>query len=152
MFAQLAQLPEQHFVARDFADAVLRRFGGRNGPGERDLLPRFERRAARVGELGRAGDAEILDAQALMAVDPAIVDEAVRLVRRGMAPVDAVLEAAEAAAQMLDALPDPLLAARAGDVRDVAVRVTRILSGATLDFRETAMNMTCGGADYTRAP
>jgi hypothetical protein len=26
------------------------------------------------------------------------------------------------------------------------------LSGATLDFRETAMNMTCGGADYTRAP
>jgi hypothetical protein len=26
------------------------------------------------------------------------------------------------------------------------------LNGATLDFRETAMSMTCGGADYTRAP
>jgi phosphoenolpyruvate-protein phosphotransferase len=94
----------------------------------------LEALAARVGELGRAGDAEILDAQALMAVDPAIVDEAVRLVRHGMAPVEAVLEAAEAAAQMLDALPDPFLAARAGDVRDVAVRITRILSGASLDL------------------
>jgi phosphoenolpyruvate-protein phosphotransferase len=94
----------------------------------------LEALATRVGELGRPGDAEILDAQALMAVDPAIVDEAVRLVRGGMAPVDAVLEAAEAAAQMLDALPDPLLAARAADVRDVAVRITRMLSGASLDL------------------
>ena len=47
LFAQLAQLLEQHLVAGNFADAMLGRLGGRNGPGERDFLPGFERRAAR---------------------------------------------------------------------------------------------------------
>ncbi len=88
----------------------------------------------RLRELGRAGDAEILEAQALMAVDPAILDEAVRRVKRGAPPVEAVLEAAESSARVLEALPDALLAARAGDVRDVAVRIVRALSGATLEM------------------
>jgi len=90
--------------------------------------------AARLRGLGRGGDAEILEAQALMAIDPAIVDEAVRLARGGMPPVEAVLEAAESSARILGTLPDALLAARAGDVRDVAVRVTRTLSGAQLEL------------------
>ena len=89
--------------------------------------------AARLCELDRPGEAEILEAQALMAVDPAIVDEAVRLVRGGMGPVEAVLAAAEASAEVLAALDDALLAARAGDVRDVAVRVARAVSGASVE-------------------
>jgi phosphoenolpyruvate-protein phosphotransferase len=89
--------------------------------------------AERLCELDRPGEAEILEAQALMAVDPAIVEEAVRLVRGGMGPVEAVLAAAETSAEVLAALDDALLAARAGDVRDVAVRVARALSGASLE-------------------
>jgi phosphoenolpyruvate-protein phosphotransferase len=94
----------------------------------------LEALAARLRDLGRGGDAEILEAQALMAIDPAIVDEAVRLARNGKPPVEAVLEAGEASAGILAALPDALLAARAADVRDVAVRVARILSGAQLEL------------------
>ena len=90
--------------------------------------------AERLCEMNRPGDAEILAAQALMAIDPAIVEEAVRLARGGMDPVEAVLAAAEASAQVLAALDDALLAARAGDVRDVAVRVVRALSGGHLDL------------------
>ena len=95
---------------------------------------RLQALAARLRQLDRAGDAEILEAQALMAIDPAIVDAAVRLSRGGMPPVEAVLEAAESSARVLAALPDPLLAARAGDVRDVAVRLTRSLLGAHLEL------------------
>jgi phosphoenolpyruvate-protein phosphotransferase len=90
--------------------------------------------AAQLRAADRPGDAEILEAQALMAIDPAIVDVAVRLARGGMAPVEAVLAAAETSAQVLAELDDPLLAARAGDVRDVAVRVARAMSGAQLEL------------------
>jgi phosphoenolpyruvate-protein phosphotransferase len=94
----------------------------------------LESLSSRLCDLGRPGEAEILEAQALMAVDPAIVDEAVRLVRSGMGPVEAVLAAAESSAEKLAELDDALLAARAGDVRDVATRIARALSGAHLDL------------------
>jgi phosphoenolpyruvate-protein phosphotransferase len=93
----------------------------------------LEALAARLVELGRPGEAEILEAQALMAVDPAIVDEAVKLVRKGGGPVDAVLAAAEVSAEILAGLDDALLAARAADVRDVAGRIARALSGAHVE-------------------
>jgi phosphoenolpyruvate-protein phosphotransferase len=90
--------------------------------------------ADRLCEMNRPGDAEILEAQALMAVDPAIVDEAIRLVRGGMGPVDAVLTAAESSAEVLAGLEDALLAARAADVRDVAARIARSLGGAHVEL------------------
>jgi phosphoenolpyruvate-protein phosphotransferase len=90
--------------------------------------------AARLCEADRPGDAEILEAQALMAVDPAIIDEAVRLARGGVAPAVAVIDAAEESAALLAALPDALLAARAADVRDVAARIVRGLSGTHLNL------------------
>jgi phosphoenolpyruvate-protein phosphotransferase len=90
--------------------------------------------AARLTELNRPGDAEILEAQALMAVDPAILDEAVRRAGAGADLIEAVVEAAEVSARLLAALEDPLLASRAADVRDVASRVVRILSGSHLDL------------------
>ncbi|MGD0247905.1 MAG: HPr family phosphocarrier protein, partial [Candidatus Limnocylindrales bacterium] len=90
--------------------------------------------ATRLRQMNRHGDAEILEAQALMAVDPAIVDQAVALARGGVGPVEAVLTAAEASAEVLAALDDTLLAARAGDVRDVATRVARAIGGAHLEL------------------
>jgi phosphoenolpyruvate-protein phosphotransferase len=88
--------------------------------------------AERLCELDRIGESEILEAQSLMAVDPALVDEAVRLTAGGLDPVAAVVASAETSARTLAALDDDLLAARAADVRDVGARVARILAGTAI--------------------
>ena len=48
----------------------------------------------------------------------------------GTTPIAAMLAAGEQAAAMLEALDDPVLSARAADVRDVAARIVRHLVGA----------------------
>jgi phosphoenolpyruvate-protein phosphotransferase len=88
--------------------------------------------ARRVRELGRPEDAGIFEAQALMATDPELLDEAVSRVQAGMDPASAVESAADAASGTLATLPDELLAARAADVRDVGARIVRILQGRDL--------------------
>ncbi|HSO30372.1 MAG TPA: putative PEP-binding protein, partial [Candidatus Sulfomarinibacteraceae bacterium] len=90
--------------------------------------------ADRVRASGRAVEAEIFDAQALMAVDPLLLDEAETRVRAlETADADAIAAAIEAAArsvaEMIAALPDEILAARAADVRDVGSRIARIVAG-----------------------
>jgi phosphoenolpyruvate-protein phosphotransferase len=90
--------------------------------------------AAWLHDRGQAGEAEIVEAQALMAVDPMLVDEAVRLARGGLDPVSAMLASAEASAGALDNLADELLAARATDVRDVGARLARILTRAAIEL------------------
>ena len=90
--------------------------------------------ADRVRATGRANEAGILEAQALMATDEMIVAEAERMASQDGAgsPTDlarVVQMAGQAAAATLAALDDELLAARAADVRDVAARIARILSG-----------------------
>jgi phosphoenolpyruvate-protein phosphotransferase len=97
--------------------------------------------AGRLRDAGHADDAAILEAQALMAEDPMLLDEAEALVAgRPDASADpaalaAALEtAAGAAAGTLARLPDPLLAARAADVRDVGARIARIITGRTLSL------------------
>ncbi len=90
--------------------------------------------ADRVRAGGRASEAGILEAQALMATDELIVDEAERMASQSgsSTPADlarVVQMAGQAAAATLAALDDELLSARAADVRDVAARIARILSG-----------------------
>jgi len=92
--------------------------------------------ADRIYDAGRADDAGIFDAQAMMATDTAILDEAIRLIRTGMDPVEAVAESATAAAEMLAAVDDELISARAADIRDVGARIGRILRGEQLDLPE----------------
>lgn len=84
--------------------------------------------AARVQELGRPDEAAILEAQALIAGDPVLVEDAERRVRNGDDAATAARAAAEAAAAVLAALDDALIAARASDVRDVGARISRILA------------------------
>jgi phosphoenolpyruvate-protein phosphotransferase len=93
--------------------------------------------AARVRAAGRPDDADIFEAQAMMAVDPILLDE---IEARAAAdrPADAdgladIVDAvAEASAQTLAALPDETLAARAADVRDVGARIARIVAGRSV--------------------
>jgi phosphoenolpyruvate-protein phosphotransferase len=96
----------------------------------------LEALAGRVRDLGRADEAGIFEAQAMMATDPELVDAAVERAAAGEEPVAAVRSAAAAAAATLAALPDELLAARAADVRDVGERIVRILLGEDVALPE----------------
>ena len=92
----------------------------------------LEALAARIRDAGRPDDAGIFEAQAVLATDPTIVDDAVARVAAGADPAAAVVDAADDAATAIAGLGDELLAARAADVRDVGARIARILRGETL--------------------
>jgi phosphoenolpyruvate-protein kinase (PTS system EI component) len=76
--------------------------------------------AADLREKGQDQQAAIVDIAALIAADSALITPAVEAVRGGADGADAVHRAGEAQAALLAALPDPDLAQRAGDVRQVA--------------------------------
>ncbi len=98
-----------------------------------------EAAAAASGEIGqlatslrdreRPDEAEILEAQQLMAQDPELTDAAQALVATGIDPVEAILRVGSEVAETFAALDDETLSARAADVRDVAQRIARHLSG-----------------------
>lgn len=94
----------------------------------------LESLASRIRALGRAEEAEIFEAQALIATDASLIDEALRRIEGGESPVAAVHGAAETTAAVLAAVDDELIAARAADVRDVGARIGRILSGDVLEL------------------
>ena len=91
-------------------------------------------RAALAGRLRSRGEdlqAGIVDIAALIAADPALIGPAINAVRAGAGGAAAVKAAAEAQAALLAALPDPDLAQRAGDVRQVAAAVVEHLCGTS---------------------
>jgi phosphoenolpyruvate-protein kinase (PTS system EI component) len=110
----------------------------RPNPGEDDVRAAFaavarERTAlaARLRERGQDLQAGIVDIGALIAADPALTGPAIDAVRAGADGIAAVAAAAEAQAAVLAALPDPDLAQRAGDVRQVAAAVVDHLRGTS---------------------
>jgi phosphoenolpyruvate-protein kinase (PTS system EI component) len=107
-------------------------------PGENEVRAAFaavarERAAlaARLRERGEDLQAGIVDIGALIAADPALTGPAIDAVRAGANGAAAVRTAAEAQAAVLAALPDPDLAQRAGDVRQVAAAVIDQLLGTS---------------------
>lgn len=99
--------------------------------------------AARIRAGGRASDAAILEAQAMMALDPMLLDgiaeRAAANPSQSTPPAPdqlaAVIEAVVGEqADRIAALEDELLAARASDVRDVGARMARIVAGRTIDL------------------
>jgi phosphoenolpyruvate-protein phosphotransferase len=90
--------------------------------------------AGRLRNLGREQESTIFDAQSMMALDPGLVADAIRRAGENGDPVEAVGAAAAAAAEMLAALDDETLSARAADVRDVGARICRVLRGEDLDL------------------
>jgi phosphoenolpyruvate-protein kinase (PTS system EI component) len=85
--------------------------------------------AERLHAEGRDQQAGIVTVGALIALDPALVEPAVAAVAGGCAALDAVRESAAAQAAILAALPNPDLAARADDIRQVANAVLAQLAG-----------------------
>lgn len=90
------------------------------------LAAELAERAERLRADGLADEAGILDANSLIALDPLLRDETVRLCETEPAP-SALRAAAEAQAATLASLPDPMLAARATDVRELGRRAARRL-------------------------
>ena len=76
--------------------------------------------AERLRGAGRDDEAAIIDVGALIAADVTLVGPAVAAMRGGTDAATAVRQAAEAQAAVIEALPSPELAERAGDVRQVA--------------------------------
>jgi phosphoenolpyruvate-protein kinase (PTS system EI component) len=86
--------------------------------------------ASQLRERGQQHQADIVDIAALIAADPALINQALEAARAGAGGAEAVRLAGEAQAGLLAALPDPDLAQRAGDVLQVARAVTDYLAGA----------------------
>jgi phosphoenolpyruvate-protein kinase (PTS system EI component) len=92
-------------------------------------------RAALAGQLrarGQDQQAGIVDIAALIAADSALITPAVEAVRAGADGATAIRQAGEAQAALLAALPDPDLAQRAGDVRQVAQAAADCLGGTSV--------------------
>ena len=83
--------------------------------------------AGRLRDSGLDGEAEILEASGLIAQDVGLVQAAVDAAATVSAEA-AVRQAAEAQAEVIAALPDPLLAARAADIREIGRRASGILA------------------------
>jgi phosphoenolpyruvate-protein phosphotransferase len=94
--------------------------------------------AERLRATGRASEAGILDAQALMAEDPELLGAARRRIEAGATVAEAAVAAGDEQAALLEALADEVLSARAADVRDVASRIARIVRGQTVPVLEAA--------------
>ncbi len=86
--------------------------------------------AERLRAAGRDQEAAIIEVGGLIAADPLLADPAVAAVRDGGDVATAVRQATEAQAAVLEALANPEMAERAGDVRQVAHAVLDRLSQA----------------------
>jgi phosphoenolpyruvate-protein phosphotransferase len=100
--------------------------------------------AARLRAEGRDTDAEIVETGALMALDPGLADGVRAAVEGAGLPAEhAILEACSAQADVLSALPDELLAARADDVRSLGRRAALLAVGgstpASVDGRDLVL-------------
>jgi phosphoenolpyruvate-protein phosphotransferase len=93
--------------------------------------------AERLAREGRADEAEIVETGAMLAADPTLL-EAVRtaVIDRGQNAEAAIMAGTEAAAATLASLDDPMLAARADDIRSVGRRAARLATGAARLERE----------------
>jgi phosphoenolpyruvate-protein kinase (PTS system EI component) len=86
------------------------------------------RTAARLALQGRTVQAEIIEANRMMAEDPALIADVIELAD-GLPAARALRTAIERRADVLAALDDPFLAGRAADVRELGRRAVRALTG-----------------------
>jgi phosphoenolpyruvate-protein phosphotransferase len=108
------------------------------GAGEGDPLAALDavaaelaRSADRFRAAGLEDEADILETNKLMVEDPALRLEVERLGAE-LGPAESLRQATAHHAGLLAALSDPMLAARATDVRQLGIRAVRALSGTSM--------------------
>jgi multiphosphoryl transfer protein len=94
----------------------------------RRVVQELARTEERLVVRGRITEAEIISSSRLMAADPSLLADVESLAAE-LPAAEALRAATERHAAALDALDDPLLAARAADVRELGRRAVRALSG-----------------------
>jgi len=106
--------------------------------GAGDPIAALEAVAAELGEMaarfrsaGLEDEAQILESNRLMVEDPTLRLEVERLASE-LEPGEALRQATAIHADALATIPDPMLAARATDVRQLGIRAVRSLAGAEL--------------------
>ncbi|HEX5147900.1 MAG TPA: phosphoenolpyruvate--protein phosphotransferase [Candidatus Limnocylindrales bacterium] len=112
-------------IAPDAADVEIDRLTEACTAGAADL----DALAATLVEAGRPSEAEIFEAHAAMALDPALLESAAAEIRAGSDAIAAIRVAAQKFADLLRGFDDELLAARATDILDVAERIVARLAG-----------------------
>jgi phosphoenolpyruvate-protein phosphotransferase len=123
------------FVVRDSEPAQTE---GTGGEAEQEravaalglVADELSRLAQAARAAGRAEEADILEANRLIAEDPVLLAE-VRALAGSTAAAASVRRATARHADLLTQLDDPLLASRAADVRQLGRRAARLLSGAS---------------------
>lgn len=101
-----------------------------------DAAVELQRIAASLRESGRGEEADIVETGTLMAADPLLESAVASAVLEQRATAAAALLAAtDEHAAAIAALPDPVLAARADDVRSLGRRAARIAAGAVDETR-----------------
>ena len=138
---------------------VIRDVVASTAPPDRSVaLAALDQAAAELGRAaeslrnsGLADEAEILEANRLMAEDPSLAASVSELAVR-LAPGEALREATEAFASVLAALPDPVLAGRASDVRELGRRAARIADGSATQLLVEAENARRSPLAYEIAP
>jgi multiphosphoryl transfer protein len=88
-------------------------------------------KTARLQANGLIAESGILEAQALMLDDPALLEGASQLMEQGRPADEAVAAAMAPFAEMLRASADPVFQARAVDVEDVVEQIRRALHGVS---------------------
>jgi multiphosphoryl transfer protein len=88
-------------------------------------------KTARLRASGLTAESGILEAQALMLDDPALLEGATQLMAQGKPADEAVAAAMAPFAEMLRASADPVFQARAVDVEDVVEQIRRALHGVS---------------------
>jgi phosphoenolpyruvate-protein kinase (PTS system EI component) len=117
----------------------------------RDAAAALDAAGAEVAVLAAGleqGDAEILETGILMASDPTLRATVERLIgETGLSASVALVVATEEVAALLDAIDDPLLAARASDVRSLGRRAARVADGAHGTVAATAAGVVVVARD-----
>ncbi|GLI01213.1 aldolase/citrate lyase family protein [Phytohabitans aurantiacus] len=119
------------------------------------VAARLRARASALRNDGLDEPADIAETMALIADDPDLRDAAVTSARAGQAADMAVRVAVEHYASMLAALPDPTLAARATDVRQIGRRAVAVLRGdvaSTVEGPLVLVGRELGADDLIDAP
>ncbi len=119
-------LPEVDRRSVEDPEAEVKRLRGAIQTARQEIQTLRVQAAAQVGDY----EAAIFDAHLLFLDDPALVEAAYARIREAHINAEAAWqEAVEAMVAAYQALDDPYLQARAGDVADVGHRVLRLLAG-----------------------